>query len=427
MKIIQITPGAGSDFRCDNCLRDNALVLELRRRGHDVLMVPLYLPMATDGPDASSGTPLFFGGVGVYMREKSAAFGRLPRWLQGALDSRRLLRWAGRRASMTKTADLGDPTLSMLRGEEGRQARELDRLVEWLSAEGRPDIVCLSNALLLGMARRLKAELAAPIVCMLQDEDAFLDSLPEPFREEAWRTVAARAAEVNAFIAVSRYYAGVTRTRLGLPADRVHVVHIGIDPAGFEPAPLPPDPPAIGYLSQKCHARGLDTLVEAFLALRAVGGTPGLRLRIAGGQTIEDREFVERVHRRLEESGAAGDVDNLGPLDRAGKQRFLQTVSVVAAPSRQGEAFGVFVLESLAAGVPVVMARRGAYPELAEATGGGVLVEPDDPRALAEAIGLLLARPGEARATGARGRAAVLERFTVGRMADALMHVFNHI
>ena len=210
----------------------------------------------------------------MYLQQKWRLFRRTPRWIDRFLDSPSLLRLVARRAAMTKARDLGEPTLSMLRGEEGLQAKELDRFIAWLVAEGRPDVICLSNALLVGLVRRIKADLGSQVVCFLQDEDAFLDSLPAPYREEAWRTLRERAAEVDGFVAVSRYYAGVMRDRLGLAADRVRTVHIGIDLAGFEPPAAPPQPPVIAFLGQLCQARGLDTLIEAFLALRAGGRRP---------------------------------------------------------------------------------------------------------------------------------------------------------
>jgi glycosyltransferase involved in cell wall biosynthesis len=427
MRIIQITPGAGGDFLCDNCLRDNALVLELRRLGHDAIMVPLYLPMAADGPDASRGTPIFFGGINVYLQQKSALFRRTPRWLDRRLDSPRLLRWVARRAGMTRPEDLGEPTLSMLRGEEGRQVKELDRLVAWLSEEERPDIVCLSNALLAGLIRRIKQALRVPVVSMLQDEDAFLDSLPEPYRAEAWRTVAERVAEADAFIAVSGYYRDVMCRRLGLAADRVRTVHIGLDASGYSPADAAPQPPVIGYIGQLSRGRGLDTLVNAFLILRDDEKFRGLRLRAAGGVLPGDQDFVAALRRRLAEGGAADDAEFLPGLDRAGRQQFLRSLTALSVPARQPEAFGLFVLEALASGVPVVLTRVGAYPELVEATGGGVLVGPDDAAALAAALRDLLARPDDARAIGRRGREAVLDRFSIKRMASAMLNVYEAV
>jgi glycosyltransferase involved in cell wall biosynthesis len=427
MKIIQITPGAGGDFYCDNCLRDNALAMELRRRGHDALMVPLYLPIAADGPDAPPAppAPIFFGGINVYLQQKSAIFRKTPRWLDRLLDSPRLLARVARRAGMTRPTDLGEMTLSMLRGEEGRQAKELQRLVAWLSEHERPDLVCLSNALLLGMARRIRSALGVPLVCILQDEDGFLDAMAEPHRGQAWDLLRRRAAEVDGFIAVSRHYREVMCRRLSLAPERVAAVHIGTSAEGFGPA-APPQPPVIGYTARLCGAKGLDTLVEAFLALRAEPATAGLRLRITGMETIDDRTLVSGIRRRIAEAGAAADVELLPALDRAGRQEFLRTVSLVAVPAREGEAFGLFVIEALASGVPVVLTRIGSYPELVE-MGGGVLIEPDDPRALAAAIRELLADAERLRQMGAAGRKAVLEYFNIGRMAGDIVRVFEQV
>jgi glycosyltransferase involved in cell wall biosynthesis len=425
MRIIQITPGAGTNFYCENCLRDNALALELRRMGHDALMVPLYLPLAADGPDSTRGVPIFFGGINVYLQQKSSIFRRTPRWFDRLFDARWLLRWASRRTEMTKARDLGEATVSMLRGENGRQVKELERLVAWLSAQDRPDVICLSNILLAGLVRRIKAALGVPVFSMLQDEDGFLDGLPEPYRQDSWQVLAERAAEIDGFLAVSRHYGGLMQRRLSLAPGRVHTVYPGIEPARYGPAAAPPSPPTIGYLAQMRPAMGLDLLVEAFLAVRARGRVPGVRLRVAGGHTPGDRPFVEAVRERLAAAGAAGDVEFLPVPDRQAKPEFLRSLSVLSVPARGEVAFGIFVLEALASGVPVVEPRAGAFPEILEATGGGVLVEPDNVEALAAALEQLLAGPAEARAMAEQGRRAVLERFTIQRMAENVLRVFD--
>jgi glycosyltransferase involved in cell wall biosynthesis len=425
MRIIQITPGTGS-FYCGTCLRDNALVAELRRQGHDALMMPLYLPLVVDETPTAGDTPLFYGGVNVYLQQKSALFRQTPRWLDRLLDAPRVLRLAASRAGSTEARELGDLTVSTLRGEEGRQVKELDRLAGWLAGE-RPDVLCLSNALLVGLARRIKERTGAAVACTLQGEDAFLDSLPEGDRRAAWEALSERAADVDAFIAVSHYYAEVMRRRAGLPADRVHVVQNGILLDGYAPAPAPPDLPAIGYLARLCPAKGLATLVEAYIILRKDNRVPNLQLRVAGSMTAADRPFVERLRARLAEADLTGDVQFLPNLDRAEKIAFLQSLSVFSVPATYGESFGLYVIEALAAGVPVVEPRHAAFPELIEATGGGVLCEPDDPSSLAAAIEGLIRDPDEARLLGARGRDAVLDRFSVARMAEGVTRVFEGI
>ena len=465
MRIAYLMPGAGGSFYCENCLRDAALIRAVRQLGHDPFMVPLYLPLKIDEPTSVPAAPVFFGGINVYLQQKSALFRRLPRWLTRWLDAPWLLRWAAKRAGMTRAQDLADTTLSMLRGEDGYQASELERLIDWLAAEEKPDVVSLSNCLLIGAARRLKERLRVPIACTLQDEDIFLDSLPEPQRTQAYDAIAERAAHVDAFIAVSHYYAGLMRERLRIPPEKLHVVHNGIpldgygpapSGAGVSPAPSPGGagvPPVIGFLERLCHEKGADILAEAFLILRSAslplreragrgcghsptlplpppwkgGGSKlaGLRLRLAGGWTTADEPFLDAIRRRIAQAGASGDVEFLPNLQRAERQAFLRSLSVLSVPSRHPEAFGMYVIEALAAGVPVVLPRRGAFPELIEATGGGILYDGDGPQPLAAALGELIADPARARELGARGREAVQHDFCVEETARKTMDAYE--
>jgi glycosyltransferase involved in cell wall biosynthesis len=314
----------------------------------------------------------------------------------------------------------------MLRGEEGRQVKELERLTAWL-AEAKPEVVLLSNALLVGLAREIKRRSGAAIVCTLQGEDTFLDDLPEPDRSYAWRVLAERAQAIDAFIAVSRYYAGVMGERAHRPPGRVHVVPNGILLNGYAPAPAPPDPPVLGYLARMHPIKGLKTLVEAYLLLRQEGRAPNLKLRVAGSMTPTDRPFVAEVQATLARAGFAEDAEFRPNLSREEKIAFLQGLSVFSVPATYGEAFGLYVIEALAAGVPVVQPRHGAFPELLAATGGGLLCEPDDPRSLAAGIEELLADPQAARALAMRGREVVLERYSVAQMAAGVARVCEQV
>ncbi len=423
---------------CGGCLRDNALVAALRQLGHEVLMVPLYLPLTLDEPDQSAGTPIFFGGINVYLAQKAALFREAPGWLRDLFASRRLLQWAAGKAAKTRAADLGELTLSMLRGEAGNQAREIEELLAWLKTQPKPDVICLSNALLIGMARRLKSDLGAPVACALQGEDSFLDALPESHRAACWRLLAERAAEVDLFIAPSRYFANLMRERLGLPADRVRVVHNGISLDGYgeegrerksevrspKSEVQSAEVPALGYFARMCPEKGLDTLVEAYLLLRQRGRVGQLKLRVGGSCGPADEAFVNSLRKRLAAGGLLGDVEFHPNVDRAGKLAFLRSLSVFSVPARYGEAFGLYVIEAMAAGVPVVLPRLAAFPELIEATGGGVLCATDDPPALAEAIEALLLNPARARALGDAGRRAVFERFSAEAMARVLAETY---
>ena len=422
MNLVQITPGAGAMY-CGNCFRDNALVAALRQLGHDVTMIPLYLPLTLDEDDQSAGTPIFFGGINVYLEQKSALFRRAPDWLRHLLASRKLLAWAAGRTAKTRASDVGDILLSMLRGEEGRQARELDELIAWLKTQSRPDVIFLSNALLVGMARRLQAELQAPVVCTLQGEDTFLDGLPDSHRAAAWQLLAERAAEVDLFIAPTKYFGDLMTRRLGLPEAKVRVIYNGINLEGYAVEGRGPKvesqrAPVVGYLARMCKEKGLDALVEAFILLKQRGSVPRLKLQAGGSCGPGDEAFVKSLRKRLAEAGYVGEVAFLPNLSRAEKLDFLRGLSVFSVPAPYGEAFGLYVIEALAAGVPVVQPRHAAFPEIVATTGGGLVCEAGDPRALADALETLLLDPKRARALGEAGRRAVLEKFNALTMAE---------
>jgi glycosyltransferase involved in cell wall biosynthesis len=387
-------------------------------------MVPLYLPLTLDEEDQSRGTPIFFNGVNVYLEQKSVWFRGAPEWLRRMTASPGLLKWASSRAAKTRAADLGDITLSMIRGEEGNQARELEELIAFLKTQPKPDIICLSNALLAGLARRLKAELNTPIACVLQGEDTFLDAMPESHRALTWQTLAERCADIDLFIPPTEYFSRRMGERLRLPPVRVRVIYDGINLDGYETA-LAPARPTLGFFARMCREKGLDTLVEAFIILRERNQVKDLRLKIGGGCGPADEPFVNSLRERLKAKALLADVEFFPNVSRAGKLEVLRSLSVFSVPALYGEAFGLYVIEALASGVPVVQPRHAAFPELVAATGGGVLCEPGNPAALADAVEPLLLDSTRARALGDAGRKAVLEIFSAEQMARETARAFQ--
>lgn len=418
MRIVHLTPGTGN-FHCGSCLRDNVLIKALRQRGHDAMMVPLYLPLVTDDEPASPDLKVQVGGISLYLQQKMPWFRRAPKWLHRCLDSPRVLKAAVKRMKMTSARDLGEMTLASLQGLDGPQGPEWRSLLEWLEQQTpKPDVVSLSNGLLSGLARPLKERLGVPVVVSLQGEDSFLDTLPEPFKEQAWQAFRDCLPHVDALVGTSHYYSRWMEQRLKLDKGGIQVVWNGMDFSAYEPPSEPPSEPVIGYLARMCLGKGLKTLVEAFILLDRRRRVPGVRLDVAGAKTVADAEFVRGLKRQLDEAGCGDRVRWMPNVSLREKLDFLRGLRVLSVPATYGEAFGLYVLEAQACGVPVVQPRHGGFPEVLEQTGGGVLVEPDDVTALADALETLLLDPKRARELGQTGRAGVLRTFTGEAMAE---------
>ena len=430
VNLIQITPGAGGMY-CGNCFRDNTLVAELRRQGHDTLLVPLYLPLTLDEAPTHAGSPTFFGGINVYLSQKSRLHQRAPRWFRRFFDSPKLLKWAADKAAKTRAEDVGELTVSMLRGEAGHQNRELSELIDWLKTRPKPDAIFLSNALLVGFARRLKAELGTRVICFLQSEESFLDSLPESERGEAWSVLSERAEDVDGWIAPTQYFAARMSERLALPSAKVHVVPNGISLQGYDQ--LPPRRPAAdgpltwGFFARQCPEKGLDLVIDAYLELRRRGKNPGLRLRVGGGCGPGDLPFVNAQKSKLADAGLSEEVSFHPNLSRKDKIAFLVGCDVLSVPARISEAFGLYLLEAWAAGTPVVQPDVCGFRELIEITGGGELYPKNNAASLAQAMEALLLEPNRLRDLGASGRRAVTQHFSDSVMAREILAATGRI
>jgi glycosyltransferase involved in cell wall biosynthesis len=428
LKIAQITPGSGDNFYCENCLRDAALVTAMRKLEHDTLLLPMYLPMQVDERDVPRSAPIFFGGINVYLQQKLDLFQKTPRWIDRLFDRPGLLRWAGRKAGMTSAKDLAETTISMLEGEHGRQVKELNRLVDWLAQdENKPDIVTISNALLIGLAEPIKEKIGVPVLCLLQDEDGFLDGLTSPYTEQAWQIVTEQSKNVDLFIAVSKYFADVMQQRLNLDSERLEIVHMGIPLDDYKPRDNYPEVPTIGYLSRMCSDRGLDTLVDAFIELKKSEKLKNAKLRIAGGKTTADEKFIESMQKKLASQELINDVDFLSSFDRSVKFDFLNSLSVLTVPEKKPVAYGLYVLEALASGVPVVEPAIGVFPELMEMTDGGVLYEDNSAVGLITALEQLLLEPECSKELGTRGRDSIIEKFSIDNTAGKMIDIFEQV
>ena len=418
MRIAYIAAGAGGMI-CGSCIRDNALVSELQKEGVDALLVPIYTPIRTDEESVSSDR-VFYGAINIYLEQKLRWFSRVPGFLRHLLDAPRLLRWVTGSAdsSSTDARGLGELTLSMLRGENGRQRVELEELVTWLRDEYRPDVVVLTNSMLLGMAHSLVAELPdAKVLCSLQGEDIFLDDLEEPWRTQVHDELVARASDCHLFLSTCEYYAGYMSEFLQVDRSRIHVARLGVNLSGLGREKEPDGPFTVGYLARICPEKGLHHLIEAFADVaRAV---PEARLRIAGYLGGRDKAYCEGLRRRVQELGLESSVEWVGEVDRTEKIEFLRSLHAFSVPTDYREPKGLSVLEALAMGVPVVQPDHGAFPEMLERSGGGLLVAPGDPGSLAEALLRLEADPSLREQLGTAGSAGVSRHFSVETMAKS--------
>lgn len=417
-----LTAGA-ANMICGSCLRDNALAAALMELGCHILLVPTYTPIRTDEKDVSIDK-IFFGGINVYLQQKSALFRHVPRFLDRFLDNPWLVRKLSARGIETDASELGDLTVSMLRGEKGNQRKEVGRLVDWLADDVKPDLINFTNILIAGCAPAIKRRLGAPILVNLQGDDLFLEGLSEPHRRQAFAEIERLIDEVDGFIVFNRYYADFMSAYLKISANRISVVPLGLNLNDYgTPAPLRDRPSAVGYLARICPEKGFHVLVDAFLRLRRRPGFKNVRLRAAGWLGGRDRRFFEREIEKLHNAGA--DFEYAGELERDEKIEFLRSLDVFSVPTIYREPKGLFVLEALASGVPVVQPNHGAFPELLEATGGGRLVEPGDSGRLAETLEALLADEKLRRELGRRGRDAVFAGFSAEVMARKTLDIYR--
>lgn len=425
MRIAYITAGAAGMY-CGSCLHDNTLVAALQRLGHDALLIPTYTPITTDEQDVSQPR-VFFGGINVFLQQKLSLFRHTPWLLDRPFDARRLLKWVSRFAAATQAESLGGLTVSMLEGEHGRQAKEVAKLVHWLASEVRPEIVTLSNVLVSGIVPEMKRRLGVPILGALQGDDVFLEALPEPSRGQSLKLIRGHCRLLDGFLATSRYYADFMAGYLDIPRERIHVVHPGLNLAGHgDPRPAREGEPfTIGYFARICPEKGLHILAEAFRLLCQIPGTPPCRLRASGWLGTANRAYFDDVVRRLQEAGLADRFDQVASPDHASKVRFLHGLDVLSVPTVYREPKGLYVLEALANGVPVVQPRHGSFPELVEATAGGLLVNPEDPADLARGLRRLLDDPALRAELGRKGKEAVHRHFHAERMARETLAVYE--
>lgn len=431
LTVAYLTSGAAGMF-CGSCLHDNSLARALIKLGVDAQLIPTYTPIRTDEQDVSIDR-VFFGGITVFLQQKMPLFRRLPNFVTRWLDQPWLIRLATSRGVQPDYKDLGALTVSMLEGQQGFQRSEVQKLCDWLGGSLKPDVVNFSNILIGGCIPALKERLRVPVVVTLQGDDIFLQSLPEPYLSRAVAEIRRLVKHVDAFVVNSHFYGQFMGEWFQIPPDKLHVIPLAIDLSDFKktsPAATAANPAAskrLGYLARLAPEKGLHLLVDAFIALRQRPEFRNVELHIAGWLGESNRKFADEQFAKLRAAGLGDAFHYAGAVDRQGKVEFLRSLDLFSVPTTYHEPKGLFVLEALAAGVPVVQPNHGAFAEVLQRYGGGQLFASGDVKDLTNRLAWLLSHDDERQQLGRAGQEQLRELGGIELAAQTTKALFEHL
>ncbi len=426
MRITYLTGGAGGMY-CGSCIRDNTLAKALMAKGHEVSFLPLYTPTRVDEENVSNDR-VFLNGISAYLEQYVSLFRHTPWVVDRLWESPWLINAVAGRLVQTRPEKLGGLTVSVLEGQNGHQAKEIDKLIHWLKGQPKPDVIDMSNSMFIAMARPLKEALGIPVCCTLQGEDIFLSNLEEQHRDRALQLIAEHVSYIDRFLAVSDYCASHMSRHLGIPGAKIDVVPLGITVDNYEPRARPVGRGfTIGHFGRVAPEKGLHLLCEAYHQLREAGKLDGGSIQVAGYLSPGHRKYLDSILEQARRWGLEGEVTYHGEFDLEQKVEFLNQLDVLAIPAVYDDPKGLVLLEAMACGVPTIVPRRGTYTEFVERTGGGVLVDPDDVEGLAAALDTLAADPVLRDELGRRGAAGVREHYTGDAMAARALDVYTRV
>ena len=428
MKIVYLITGSGGSFYCGNCYRDMLFLRAIKRvEGVNAKAIPLYLPPDKTNTESGLDNKVFFGAISMYLRDKVGFLRKMPAFFDKILDSGPLLRIAAKQAGATRTEGLEEMTLNMIEGDNAFRKHEVDRLVRYLSRDGKPDIIHLSNALILGLARQLKQRMDVKVVCSLLNEDDWIDDMAEPYQGNAWNMIAREAVYVDTFITPSSYSRELFKRKTGLKGENVVIVPLGFDPEGGEKERSEAQDPALGYFCRINAHNGFDKLADAFIEIKTRDLVPGLTLNVCGGYTGDDKPFITEQIRKIRESGFKGSVRIFPEFLGNKKAEFFNSVDVISVPVRKYDGYGLYILEANGAGIPVVQPATGAFPEILEMTGGGLSYSPDTVEELVKALVRIFTDSKLRRELGEEGKKNVKAKLSLDKMAVALSEVYKRL
>lgn len=426
MNIVYLITGSGGSFYCGNCYRDMLYLKAIKKvNGIKASAVPLYLP--PDKTNIKNGLEdhLFFGAISMYIREKFPLLRNMPAFFDKILDSPFLLKIAAKQAGTTRTDGLEEMTLNMIEGDNAFRTNEVERLVKYINQNGKPDIIHLSNALILGLARQLKKRMDVKIICSLLNEDDWIDEMAEPYRSKAWKMIAIESGYVDQFVTPSNYYKNLFMSKTGLDGKNIHIVPLGIEPDNFDHLPRNSEHPAIGYFCRISYLNGFDKLVDAFIKLKTERYTE-LTLHVCGGFTGDDKKFIDSQLKKIHKNGFSGSVKMYHEFEGNDRFEFFSNVDVISVPVRKYDGYGMYILEANGAGIPVVQPATGAFPEIIETTNGGITYSPDSVDRLTLALSEMLDNEHIRKKHGDEGKKGVTNNLSLAKMSVELAAVYNY-
>jgi glycosyltransferase involved in cell wall biosynthesis len=426
MNIAHIIPGSGGSFYCGNCLRDSKIFHALRSQGQNAIKIPMYLPLFSN--DHENGkTPVFYGAINIYLKQLYPIFRYAPKWFESILNSKPMLKLASGMAGSTRARGLEEMTISMLMGEHGKQKDELDKLVNWLEHHFKPDVIHISNALLLGLAHKLKERLGVPIVCSLQDEDVWVDVMSPESAKMVWDLMREKAKDVDRFIAVSGYYTTFMKEKLGISDSQISTLYLGVDPNDYHFINATQKPRNIGFISRLCPENGLDILIDAYINLKQREGNEDVNLLLTGGHTNDDNIFIKEQKIKLKKANLLDSVEFIHNFDELNRNHFFNRVMLLSVPVPHGEAFGIYLTEAMASGTPIVQPALGAFPEIVELSGGGIIYGNNTPEELADSLHNLLNDQEKVSELSENARIGVNNHFNINTLSKDLSDIYGSL
>lgn len=412
---IAIVTAGGAGMFCGSCMHDNTWARALQAEGVEASLIPTYTPVRVDESDVTSG-PILLGGVNVYLDHRWRWWGRLPAWTTSWLNHPRVLNWASRLGVSNDAAQLGPLTIDMLQGAAGSNRREVLQFVEYFVDHMRPDVIILSNALLSGVMPALRERFSGTVLCTLQGDDVFLDGLPEDHRRQAIELIRENCQLFDGFLCHSEFYEHYMSAYLGLQDARFDRIPLSINLEGHngQPQLRNNDQFTIGYFARICPEKGLHHLIAAYREFRQQRSP--CRLVAAGYLGDRDQSWYRQLSSEASDLGS--EFQYVGsPDEREAKIEFLSELDVLCVPTDYQEPKGLYVLEALANGTPVIQPRHGAFPELLQATQGGLLYEAHNQTDLVRALCELYDEPDRRIELARTGQAQVRQRFTAKQLA----------